>query len=68
MPTISREAYDIQYRSSPVDEVAMTISFFDGDVRATIRTLIAERNQLRKQLKIAGLPGGETPKRTSKGE
>ena len=41
MPTISAAAYDIQY-SGPVDEIAAALAFHDGDVRATVRTLLAD--------------------------
>ncbi len=51
MPTISAAAYDIQY-SGPVDEIAAALSFHDGDVRATIGTLLADIKFLKEQLAI----------------
>lgn len=54
MPTISAAAHDIQY-SGPVDEVAAAISWHDGDVRATIRTLLGDCRHLREQLALADI-------------
>lgn len=52
MSTISKAAYDIQY-SGPVDEVAAAIAWHDGDVRATIRTLLTDCKSLREQVALA---------------
>ncbi len=52
MPTISRASHEIQY-SGPVDEVAAAIAWHDGDVRATIRTLLGDCRHLREQLALA---------------
>lgn len=52
MPTISAAAHDIQY-SGPVDEVAAAITWHDGDVRATVRTLLDDCKYLREQLAVA---------------
>ena len=51
MPTISASAYDIQY-SGPVDDVAAALAFHDGDVRATVRTLLADIKFLKEQLAV----------------
>lgn len=51
MPTISAAAYDIQY-SGPVDEIAAALDFHDGDVRATIGTLLADIKFLKEQLAV----------------
>jgi hypothetical protein len=52
MPTISQAAHDVQY-SGPVDEVAAALSWHDGDVRATIRTLLGDCRHLREKLALA---------------
>ncbi|CAN7384806.1 hypothetical protein LJR255_002344 [Pararhizobium sp. LjRoot255] len=46
MSTIGAIAHDIQY-SEPVDEIAAALAFHDGDVRATIGTLIEDCRHLR---------------------
>ena len=51
MPTISASAYDIQY-SGPVGDVAAALAFHDGDVRATVRTLLADIKFLKEQLAV----------------
>lgn len=51
MPTISAAAYDIQY-SGPVDEVAAALAFHDGDIRATVQTLLADIKFLKEQLAV----------------
>jgi len=51
MPTISAAAYDIQY-SGPVDEIAAALAFHDGDVRATISTLLTDIKFLKEQLAL----------------
>lgn len=53
MSTISQAAHDVQY-SGPVDEVAAALAWHDGDVRATIRTLLGDCKHLREQLALAG--------------
>jgi hypothetical protein len=52
MPTISAAAHDVQY-SGPVDEVSMALSWHDGDVRKTVRTLLDDCKHLREQLALA---------------
>ncbi len=52
MRTINAAAHDNQY-AGPVDEVAMAISFHDGDVRAAVRTLLKDCKHLREQLALA---------------
>lgn len=54
MPTISKAAHDIQY-AGPVDEVAAAIAWHDGDVRATIRTLLGDCRHMREQLALADI-------------
>ena len=54
MSTISKAAHDIQY-SGPVDEVAAAIAWHDGDVRATIRTLLGDCRHMREQLALADI-------------
>lgn len=51
MPTISAAAYDIQY-SGPVDEIAAALAFHEGNIRATIGTLLADIKFLKEQLAI----------------
>ena len=51
MPTISAAEYDIQY-SGPDDEIAAALAFHDGDVRATVRTLLADIKFLKEQLAV----------------
>jgi hypothetical protein len=51
MPTISAAAYDIQY-SGPVDEIAAALAFHNGDVGATVRTLLADIKFLKEQLAV----------------
>jgi hypothetical protein len=51
MPTISAGAYDIQ-SSGPVDEIAAALAFHNGDVRATIGTLLADIKFLKEQLAV----------------
>lgn len=66
MSTISAAAYDIQY-SGPVDEIAAALAHHDGDVRATIGTLLADIKFLKEQLAITqigmsiGFTRGWTP-------
>jgi hypothetical protein len=52
MPTISAAAYNIQY-SGPVDEIAAALAFHEGDVRATIGTLLADIKFVKEQMAIA---------------
>lgn len=52
MSTISAAAHDIQFEG-PVDEVAAALAFHNGDVRATIGTLIGDCRHLREQLALA---------------
>lgn len=52
MPTVNAAAHDVQY-AGPVDEVAVALSFHDGDVRATVRTLLNDCKYLREQLALA---------------
>ncbi len=54
MSTISKISHDIQY-SGPVDEVAAAIAWHDGDVRATIRTLLGDCRHMRQQLALADI-------------
>jgi hypothetical protein len=54
MPLISAESYKAQY-SGPVDEVAEAIAWHDGDVRATIRTLLGDCRHMREQLALADI-------------
>ncbi|WP_455273659.1 hypothetical protein [Rhizobium herbae] len=51
MSTISAAADDIQY-SGPIDEIAAPLAFHDGDVRATIETLLEDNKFLMEQLAI----------------
>ncbi|CAN7255158.1 hypothetical protein LJR235_001051 [Pararhizobium sp. LjRoot235] len=66
MSTIGAIAHDIQY-SEPVDEIAAALAFHDGDVRATIGTLIEDCRHLREQLALTqiamsiGFTRGWTP-------
>ncbi len=53
MPTIGKAAHHIQYCGT-VDEVAAAIAWHDGDVRATIRTLLSDCRHLNEQLALAG--------------
>ncbi len=39
--------------TAPVDEIAAAIAWHDGDVRATIRTLLEDCRHLRLQLALA---------------
>jgi hypothetical protein len=57
MPTISAAACDIQY-SGPVDEIATALAFHDGDVRATVRTLLADIKFLKEQLAVTQIGMG----------
>lgn len=52
--TTTQAAEDVQYLR-PVDPVAAAIEWHDGDVRATIRTLLADCAFLREQLDMAEL-------------
>ncbi|MCV9965432.1 hypothetical protein OIU34_26495 [Pararhizobium sp. BT-229] len=66
MSTISAAAHDIQY-SEPADEIAAALAFHNGDVRATIGTLIEDCRYLREQLALTqvamsvGFTRGWTP-------
>jgi hypothetical protein len=51
MPTNSAIAHHVQY-SEPVDEIAAALAFHDGDVRATVGTLIEDCRHLREQLAL----------------
>lgn len=67
MPTISSAAHDIE-NSAPVDEIAAALAFHDGDVRATIGTLLDDCRHLREQLALSqaamsiGFTRGWTPR------
>jgi len=52
MPTICKTAHDVQH-SGLVDEVAAAIAWHDGDVQATIRTLLSDCRHIREQLALA---------------
>jgi hypothetical protein len=61
MPTINVAAYEIQF-SGPVDEIAAALAFHDGDVPATIGTLLADIKFLKEQLALTrvGMSAGFT--------
>lgn len=49
--TMSVETHETIY-SGPVDEVAAAIGWHDGDLRATISTLLGDCRHLREQLAL----------------
>lgn len=49
---ITHSAHDFEY-SVPVDEVAAAIAWHNGDVRATVETLLGDCRHLREQLALA---------------
>jgi len=66
VPMISTAVHDAQYLE-PTDEIAAALAFHEGDVRATIGTLLKDCRHLREQLALTqsamsiGFTRGWTP-------
>ncbi|WP_050577395.1 hypothetical protein [Sinorhizobium arboris] len=49
----AKKACEVDRSDQEIDEVAAALAWHDGDVEATIRTLLADCKHLREQLALA---------------